>query len=607
MRRLFKWLFGMATLAALLLGGLFVNYWFFKPVTIDWFYDRAFLLPALDHPEMLSEERMVPHALAFFYNDKLDDASPSQDERDAASDRGNLDLLRRYDRSKLKGETALSYDVLESLWSSAVEGQKYRDYDFPLNQLDGVQISLPQFFVQVHEVTELQEARAYVRRLNKIPVKFDQILESLKARESHNLLPPQFSVTKAIAQMRGFIGTPPQQNELFVSFKAKLDKVATSEIDATQRDRLLAQVNDSIANSVYPAYERLIAYATQLQAHAQGNYGAWHLPDGDAYYAYRVRQQTTTEMTPQQVHDLGLSEVARIAGELDESLKTLGMRSGTVAQRLQQLTHDPVQRFTNDEHGRRALLASYQAILDEASHRVGAAFDVRPKASIVASAVPDSAQNGAAIAYYEPGSIDGARPGVFYANLRDTADMPKFEMRNIAFHEGIPGHHFQMSIAQELTGLPIFRRVLPFTAYTEGWGLYAERLAWELGLENTELDNIGRLRWDMLRAVRLVVDSGIHYKRWTREQAIQYMTEHTGQESEFVGAEIERYFVYPGQALAYKVGMLEILSLREKAKAALGDKFKLAQFHDAVLTHGALPLAVLERVIDEWIEKQKAT
>ncbi len=237
---------------------------------------------------------------------------------------------------------------------------------------------------------------------------------------------------------------------------------------------------------------------------------------------------------------------------------------------------------------------------------LGDAFDVRPKLGVEVKAIPEFAEKTAPGAYYEPGSFDGTRPGAFYANMRDTAETPKWAMRTLAYHEGIPGHHFQISIAQELQGVPFFRRVLPFTAYAEGWALYAERLAWELGFEKDPLDNLGRLRDEMMRAVRLVVDSGIHYKRWTREQAIAYMMENTGMAESDVTAEIERYFVDPGQALAYKAGMLKILELREKAKQALGPKFKLSEFHDQVLTHGSLPLALLERVIDDWI-KTKTT
>jgi uncharacterized protein (DUF885 family) len=291
---------------------------------------------------------------------------------------------------------------------------------------------------------------------------------------------------------------------------------------------------------------------------------------------------------------------------MDGILQARGLADGTVGARVLKLANDPAQQYANTPEGKKAMLAGYQAILDEVNKGLGSAFDVRPKLGVDVQAVPEFSQATAPGAYYQPGSFDGTRPGVFYANMRDTAETPKFAMRTLAYHEGIPGHHFQIAIAQELTGVPFFRRVLPFTAYQEGWALYAERLAYELGFEKDPLDNLGRLRDEMLRATRLVIDSGIHYKHWTREESIRYMMDNTGMAESDVTSEVERYFVMPGQALAYKAGMLKILALREDAKKELGGKFDIKQFHNEVLTHGALPLTVLEGVIKDWVAKRKA-
>jgi uncharacterized protein (DUF885 family) len=315
---------------------------------------------------------------------------------------------------------------------------------------------------------------------------------------------------------------------------------------------------------------------------------------------------TTTNMTPQQVHELGLAEVARVSAEMDAILKAQGLSEGTIGARVQQLARSPEQQYPNTPEGKKAMLAQYQAILDEVNKGLGSAFDIRPQLGVKVEQVPPSSEATAPGAYYMPGRFDGSRPGVFYANMRNPGDTPKFAMRTLAYHEGIPGHHFQVSIAQEMQDVPFFRRVLPFTAYQEGWALYAERLAYEMGFQKNPLDNLGRLRDEMMRATRLVVDSGIHYKHWTREQAISYMMDNTGMAEGDVTAEVERYFVNPGQALAYKVGMLKILALREHAKQELGDKFDLKQFHNEVLSHGALPLSVLERVINDWIAKPQA-
>jgi len=295
-----------------------------------------------------------------------------------------------------------------------------------------------------------------------------------------------------------------------------------------------------------------------------------------------------------------------VGAEMDAILKGEGLSEGSIGKRVQQLASRPEQQYANTPEGKKAMLAHYQVILDEINKGLDPVFDVRPKLGVEVQAVPEASQEGAPGAYYMQGSFDGTRPGVFYANMRAPGETPKFAMRTLAYHEGIPGHHFQIAIQQELTGVPFFRKIIPFTAYHEGWALYAERLAAEQGFQKTPLDNLGRLRDEMMRATRLVVDSGIHYKRWTREQAIEYMMDTTGMSEGDVTAEIERYFVDPGQALAYKVGMIKILELRERAKQELGAKFDLKQFHNEVLTHGALPLTLLEGVVNDWIARRKA-
>jgi uncharacterized protein (DUF885 family) len=600
MRTLFKWLFRLILLAVILGVAFFVHVWYFKPYSVNWFYGRTFAQFAIDSPQMLSSMRILP-SWADFYSDKLDDSSPAHEQKMADMIHADYDMLKQYDRNAMDRKGQLSYDVLEYFLRIQREGEKYREYDFPVNQMFGVQSNLPNFMAQQHPVTKESDAKDYIARLDKFPVKFDQVIEGLRLRESKGIVPPQFSVEEVLKQMDGFTSKPPKENPLYVSFKEKIDKIAADKMDQATRDHLLAGVEASITHSVYPAYKKLTDYFTALQLKAQGNFGAWHLPDGDAYYAWCVRQNTTTDKTPEEIHQLGLSEVARVGAEMDTILKAQGLADGSIGVRVQQLAKNPEQLFANTDDGKKAMVERYQAILDEVNAGLGAAFDVRPKLGVKVERVPEFAEKTAPGAYYQPGSFDGSRPGVFYANMRDTAETPKWAMRTLAYHEGIPGHHFQISVAQEITGLPFFRRVLPFTAYVEGWALYSERLAWELGFEKDPLDNLGRLRDEMMRAVRLVVDTGIHYKHWTREQAITYMMDNTGMAESDVTSEIERYFVDPGQALAYKVGMLKILELREKAKTELGDKFVLAQFHNQVLTNGALPLELLDRVINDWI------
>jgi uncharacterized protein (DUF885 family) len=606
MKKLFKWLLRLIVLIVVVAGIAFVHVWYFKPYKIDWFYGRVFGQFALQSPQMLSSMRILP-AWADFYSDKLDDASIEHSNEMEAMVKADLDTLHRYDRSALDDEGKLSYDALEFFLADQVEGQKFRYNDFPVNQMFGVQSSLPNFMAQTHQVNNASDAENYIKRLDQFPLHFSQVIENLKLRESKGAIPPKFTVDKVLEQMSAFIAMPSRENMLYTSLGEKLDKLdGDKALAQATKDDLLGRANASINDKVYPAYRDLISYFTGLQAKAAQSLGAWSLPDGDAYYAWCVRSHTTTDMTPAQVHELGLSEVARIGAEMDAILREQGLSEGSIGERVQQLARQPEQMFPNTPEGKEAMIARYQEILDEVNANLGDAFNRRPKLGVKVMPVPTFSEKTAPGAYYQSGAFDGSRPGIFYANLRDPGETPKFAMRTLAYHEGIPGHHFQITIAQELQGVPFFRRVLPFTAYSEGWALYAERLAWEMGFEKDPLDNLGRLRDEMMRAVRLVVDSGIHYKHWSREQAIAYMLENTGMGEGDVTAEIERYFVAPGQALAYKAGMLKILELREKAKQALGDKFKLSEFHDQMLTHGALPLSLVERVVDDWIARTKA-
>lgn len=594
-------------LLALVLGAaaLAAHTWYAKPLRLDWFYGRVFAQFALHKPELLSSLRVLPGWLDF-YSSNLDDESPAAEAYGAQLVKDGHATLLRYDRDALDAEGRLSYDVLAYFLRIQVEGEPWRQHNFPVNQQFGVQADLPNFMTQVHQVNNLGDAQAYLARLDKFPRKFEQLLQSLQQREAKGILPPRFTVEKVLVQMQGFVAPAPKDHPLVTTFADKLAKLPAERLDSATRERLRAEAATAVERSVYPAYRTLIAYFTALQAKAVENRGAWSLPDGERFYAWCIRQHTTTDMSPAQAHALGLAEVARIAAEMDAILEQHGLAEGSVGARTLALASQPAQNYPNTPEGRAAMLRQYQAIVDEAAGKLGAAFDVRPKLGLEVRAVPEFAQATAPAAYYQGGAFDGSRPGVFYANMRNTAETPKWGMRTLAYHEGIPGHHFQIALAQEMQGVPFFRRVLPFTAYTEGWALYAERLAWERGFEPEPLDNLGRLRDEMLRAVRLVVDTGIHAQRWSRERAIAYMSEHTGMAETDVVAEIERYFVNPGQALAYKAGMLEILALREKAKQALGPRFDLKQFHNEVLTHGALPLVVLEGVIDRWIARRQA-
>lgn len=605
MRTALRWGVRLVLLVVLLAALLLVNLIWFKPVFIRVFFDRVFIEFGLDNPEMMSGMRMVPSSISWF-DDDLADASPAKEEQTFAKLKADLATLRRYDRAALDADNQLNYDILDYFLAMQVAGEPYRFHNYPLNQLFGVQNDLPTFMATQHQVTDTTSAENYIARLDKFGTKFDQVLEGLAIREQRGILPPKFVVEKVLAEMRNFVAASPQENILSTSFVDKLQKIAPEAMDEAERETLKARVAASIGERVYPAYGKFIAYYETLLPKVTENNGVWALPDGAAYYAHEVRNHTTTDMTPEQVHALGLSEVARIEVEMDAILRGQGLAEGSIGARVQQIATRPDQLYPDTDAGRAQIIADFQAIIDEIDAGLGPYFNVRPKAGVTVERVPAFREKTAPGAYYNPPAFDGSRPGTFFINLRNTAEVARFSMRTLAYHEGIPGHHFQTTIQQELTGVPIFRTVLPFTAFSEGWALYTERLAWEIGFQKNPLDDLGRLQAEMFRAVRLVVDTGLHDKRWTREQAIAYMLEKTGMPETDVVAEIERYLVMPGQALAYKVGMNDILAQRERAKAELGEKFDLARFHDVVLTGGDLPLMLLRQRIDAFIAQERA-
>lgn len=605
MKTLFKfiaWTLLAALLAATALG---LHTAYGKPLKIGWFYERVFIEYALDDPELLSSLGMLPPWMNW-YGDELTDRSPEQARALQEKLREDLATLRDYDRSDLDPGSQLSYDILEYFLAIQQDGERFYQHNYPLNQLFGVQSELPSFMAAQHALRSQGDAEDYVARLRQFPVMAEQVLAGLREREQAGILPPTFVVEKVLAEMRGFVGAAPTDNILYTSFDERLAKLDAETVAPEDRDALLSQARSAVAEQVYPAYQRFIDYYAGLLPKTGGNHGVWALPDGADFYAWSVRMHTTTDMTPAQVHQLGLDEVARLEAEMDAILVGEGLVEGSIGERVQQIATRPEQLYPDTDEGRAAIIADFTAIIEEIDAGLDGVFNVRPKQGVEVERVPEFREKTAPGAYYQPPAFDGSRPGKFFINLRNTAEVARFGMRTLAYHEAIPGHHFQTTIQQELTGVPTFRKVLPFTAFSEGWALYTEQLAWELGFQDEPLDNLGRLQGEMFRAVRLVVDTGLHDQRWTREQAIAYMLEKTGMPETDVVAEIERYLVMPGQALAYKVGMQKILELRQRAQMRLGEKFDLAAFHDLLLTGGDLPLALLEQRVDAWIEERSA-
>jgi len=571
-----------------------------KPWSINLHYARAFLRFAIDSPELLTHLGILEKMGFHRHNAKLADASVARETKQYRQIAKELRILRSYDRRRQSKTQLLSTDIMDWFVDNQLRSEPFRFHDYPLNQMFGTQSELPNFMLTIHPLVSRTEARNYIRRLSRFGVKFDQVLEGLHIREQKGVLPPRFVIRRVLDEMTAFAGQPAKQNPLYTVFK---EKIVALKLDQSEQGRLLDDVETQIKAVVYPAYQKFIAYFTALEAKATGDDGVWKLPDGDAFYAYCLRSNTSVELDPEQVHTIGLAEVVRIESEMKAILTRLGYPEVENAPRqLQAFAKEERFLYPNTDEGRSQALADYQHILDEVNARLAPLFAVHPNAALKVERVPEFREKTSAGAYYQPADLGGGRPGVFYANLRDMNEVAKFGMKTLAYHEGIPGHHFQLAIAMELRGVPFFRRLVPFTAYAEGWALYAEKLVRENGAYTDDpYSELGCLDAELFRAVRLVVDTGIHAMRWTRQQAIDYMQEHTAQALESIVSEVERYIVMPGQACAYKIGELKLLELRQKARQALGDKFDLRQFHDVILKNGSMPLSLLEQVVNEYI------
>ncbi len=574
-----------------------------KPWSIEHFYARVFLEFALQHPQLLSSLRVLEPMGIDFHNDDLDDASLDGARRDLELARRNLEILRRWDRESL--DDPLSYDVLEWFLADAAGDERWLLYGYPVSQHFGFQSGLPDFMINTHRIDDSKGARNYIARLGKFGVAFDQVIASLDAREAVGVVPPRFVMTHVLREMREFIAPPATEHVLYTHFKEKVEQI--EGLDEADRSQMLAEVAGVLDDTVYPAYRRLIDHYAALEPTASTDDGVWKLPDGDAYYASRLRSYTTTDLGAAEIHDLGLREIARIQAEMRTILAGQGLPADDLGATMKTLNRDPRFLYPDTDEGGQQMLADYRTILTEVDAGLGSLFAVRPRAELAVERVPEFRQSTAPAAYYDPPALDGSRPGTFYVNLAMIHEAPRFGMRTLAYHEGIPGHHFQIALAQEMEGVPFFRRIIPFTAYAEGWALYAEQLAAEHGLQDEPYDRLGYLVAQAMRAVRLVVDTGIHHRRWTREQAIEYMTAATGMPEGEVVTEVERYIVNPGQATAYMVGYLEIMRLRQEARDALGDSFDIRDFHRVVLGHGALPLTLLRRQVEQWIESTRGS
>lgn len=522
--------------------------------------------------------------------------------------------LDRVDMERLDVATKTHVDVLKVIREYYKgEATFYAGYvdtwgghlPYVVNQISGPLIDVPRVMETEQSISSLSDADDYLDRLSALATLAKQIREKLLADASTGVVLPKKLFPNTLEFFARFLEEQPARHPLVVSFAERLK--ALENVDASEVHRRVARAEAIIRNDVFPAYDAVRAELEGLRDRAPDGDGVWAQPGGAAFYAHAVRFLGDTDASPEEIHYLGRQEVDRITAEMDAILQRLGRTEGSVGERVVAISEDPSSYYPNTDEGRQALLADLRAWTDEIWQRAPELFPTLPGQAVDVRRVPEDAEAGGSTAYYTGPSLDGSRPGVFWINMRDMEQLPKFAMKTLTYHEAVPGHHFQISLNMALDDVGLARQTAPFNAYVEGWALYAEQLGAELGMyEDDPLGDLGRLRDELFRAVRLVVDTGLHHKMWSREQAISYMATTTGTSMGEVEAEVERYMAWPGQALGYKIGMIKILELRTMAQDRLGEAFKLREFHDVVLRDGAVPLSVLQSNVESWISAQES-
>ena len=535
--------------------------------------------------------------------DKLDNDSPEADAKKLALQKKELIWLTdSVNVEALSKEALLSYKLFKKKVENNIADYKYRLYNYPVNQMFGAQSGKPAFLINMHRIDDISDANAYISRLNEFNKYFTQLIKNLEAREAAGIVPPKFVFNKVIEDSENILKGKPFDNadEKSTLLKDFSEKVGNLDIDTKTKSNLETLAKQALLTSVKPAYNSLISFIKKQKERANSDHGAWKFPDGKAFYNNALKRTTTTDLTANEIHEIGLSEVARIHKEMNIIRNKVGFK-GTLQDFFQFMKTDKQFYYKADKQGKAAYLKKAVNLIDSMETRLDEIFITKPKASIIVKAVESFREKSAGKAFYNRPAADGSRPGIYYANLYDMESMPIYQMEALAYHEGIPGHHMQLAIQQELKEVPLFRKFGGYTAYTEGWGLYSEFIPKEMGFYVDPYSDFGRLAMELWRACRLVVDTGIHAKKWTREEGIAYYTENTPNAELDVIKMVERHIVMPSQATAYKIGMLKILELRTKAKNALGDQFDIRDFHEVVITQGAIPLNILEEFVNDYI------
>lgn len=568
---------------------------------LDAFFEDVFQRSIAESPEFQAQMGM-----------KTDDYGKWGDYSDAGAIRQNnfneedLKTLAEFDYDRLSPTSRVSYDIFKHQAEQQKDNFKWRYHSYAVSQMNSVASFLPIVLQNWHRIDAVSDAENYISRLNDTNRVMNDLADGLRDRTERGMIPPEFVFPSVRGDIQSLISGAPFEegapdNAVYADFKRKVDAIS---IDDEAKAALLKEAREALLGPYKSGYDTYLAALDDMAAAATGNDGVWRLPDGDLYYQQQIANATTLKtITAHDLHELGLAEVARIHGEMREIQRVIGIE-GDLSAIFDFVRTDPSNFYPDTEEGKQAYLQQAQQYADNVYSKTDEYFNILPKAAMEVRAVEEWREATAAIAFYTQPAADGSRPGIYYVNLADMSAAQKHSLESLSYHEGVPGHHFQVAIAQELEGIPSLRKFSVIGAYTEGWALYAELLGKEMGFFEDPLSDFGRLQYELLRAVRLVVDTGAHSKRWSREQMIDYMVENTPMSHEDIVREVERYLVIPGQALSYKVGMLKILELRERAQAELRGEFDIREFHDAVLKDGAVPLPVLDDLVERYIDEK---
>ena len=580
------------------------NLFMMKPFSVDHFLSKELILDLIESPEELTYVGILDRFdWITKHNSKLSIPQDDDIDNDIKQIEKVIKTLYKYDDSRLSDIQKSTKKIAIFDYENQLKELKEFPYlDYPLNQIGGIHLNTIEFMNSVHPIRSDSEAIAFIKRTDLVKDVYQGVLNHLKKQADNGIYPPEFVYGHVINQLDEFINVVNSEHPLYKQFMLKIEKLELSNV---QVDYLEKEMTRSINESVTPGFKLLRNFMANTKKNANPNHGIWSQPGGDEYYKLKIRTFTTTDYSPEEIHQMGLNEVKRISSRMREILTSLGYaESKSVGELMNELNENPDFLYADTPDRKEIVVNHYTDMVNEAIRVMADYFHTMPRSEVIVKAVPEYSEQNAAGGYYQSPALDGSRPGVFYANLYDIKQTPTYSMRTLAYHEATPGHHHQIAHSLENEELTLYRRFGYYTsAFAEGWALYSEILALEAGLAENPYDELGILQSELFRANRLVVDTGMHYKRWTREEAMDYMKSVTGMSDTEVRVEIERYIVWPGQALSYKVGMIKILELRERAKKELGDKFNIKDFHSAVLDHGNPPLFIVEEMVEKMIEE----